>query len=161
MIEVQVPKDISGYETPFLGPFTARQLVCVVITGIVEYIYYLIIKYLGISIMATDDGSMVICIGIIIAVPILYFAAAKPYGMNPEIYIYHYLIPSLIAPKDRPYATKLTYDSILEEIDKKEEEESMKSGKQKEINSMKKKKQKDRNKTNQTKVKGKQYTMYA
>lgn len=121
MIEVQVPKDISGYETPFLGPFTARQLICVIITGIVEYIYYLVLKHLGISIMATDDGSIVICIGIIIAVPILYFAAAKPYGMNPEVYIYNFLLPSLIAPKDRPYATKLTYDSILEEIEKKKQ----------------------------------------
>ena len=103
MIEVQIPKDVSVYESPLVGPLTARQTVCVAITAAVEYAYYMVIKSLGLNL--SMDAT--ICIGLIFAIPILYMAVGKPYGMKPETYIYHYLIPSLIAPKDRPYETKL------------------------------------------------------
>lgn len=116
MVEVQIPKDVSGYETPFLGPLTARQTVCVTLTTVVEYIYYNVMKYLNIGL----DVNSLVCIGIVIAVPILYFAIGKPYGMRPEVYIYNYLLPSLLSPKDRPYQTHLTYDSIIEMVEQQE-----------------------------------------
>lgn len=46
MIEVQVPKDVSTYESPLIGPLTARQAVCVAAAAAVEYIYYLVISTL-------------------------------------------------------------------------------------------------------------------
>lgn len=121
MIEVQVPKDITGYEPPFVGPLTVRQTVCVVAAVAVEYVYYFVLKVLGIPFTLTDGGSAPLLVGIALALPILYLAVGKPYGMRPEIYIYNYLLPSLLAPKDRPYATEITYDSILACIDAQEE----------------------------------------
>ncbi len=155
MIEVQVPKDIAGYETPFIGPLTARQTVFGSIAFVVEYIYYNVVKFLDVQL----DMNSLICIGIIIAVPILYFAVSKPYGMRPETYLYNYLIPSMLAPKDRPYETKLTYDSILEELDRVEEaEELSKNGNKKKKNTKDKKNTK---KKPQKQVRGKRDIMYA
>lgn len=154
MIEVQVPKDITVYEPPLIGPLTTRQTICVVVTAAVEYCYYMILKALGISITATDSNSLPLLIGIALAVPILYLAIGKPYGMHAEVYIYYYLLPSVLAPKNRPYVTKLTYDSILEEIDKQEEEaELQKKGK--------KKKAKQPEKKKRPKAKSKQDIIYA
>lgn len=113
MIEVQVPRDVSNYEAQFIGPLTARQTICLAVAAVVEYVYYNVVKFLGIGL----DMNALICIGIVIAVPILYLAMGKPYGMKPEMYIYNYLLPSLIAPKNRPYETKLSYDVMLEQIE--------------------------------------------
>lgn len=124
MIEVQVPKDISQYDPPFVGPLTARQTVCVVAAAAVEYVYYIVLKTLGIPITLTDGGNLPILIGIVLALPILYLAIGKPYGMRPEIYLYYYLLPWLLAPKDRPYATKLTYETLREIADAQAEEEA-------------------------------------
>jgi len=49
MIEVQVPKDVSTYESPLIGPLTARQAVCVAAAAAVEYIYYLVISTLKLN----------------------------------------------------------------------------------------------------------------
>lgn len=129
MIEVQIPKDVSAYESPLVGPLTARQTICVAIAAAIEYIYYMVIKTLGLSL--SMDAT--ICIGLAFAVPILYLAVGKPYGMKPEVYVYYYLIPSLIAPKDRPYVTNLTYDVMLQQIEAMEEAEALRrsNGKQK------------------------------
>lgn len=153
MIEVQIPKDVSVYESPLVGPLTARQTVCVAITAAVEYAYYMVIKNLGLNL--SMDAT--ICIGLIFAIPILYMAVGKPYGMKPETYIYYYLIPSLIAPKDRPYETKLSYDVMLEEIEARKEAEELKksNGKNKPKNKTKTEKKKPR------KVTSKQDIMYA
>ena len=43
MIEVQVPKDVSVYESPLVGPLTARQTVCVAVAAAIEYVYYNIV----------------------------------------------------------------------------------------------------------------------
>jgi len=82
-----------------------------------------------------------------LAAPILYMAIGKPYGMRPEVYIYYYLLPSLLSNKDRPYETKLTYDSILEEIEKQEQlTETNKNHRKEKKNEKTKPKQKTKNK---------------
>ena len=43
MIETQVPKDVSVYEAPLIGPLTSRQAICVAAAAAVEYIYYTIV----------------------------------------------------------------------------------------------------------------------
>lgn len=151
MIEVQVPKDISGYESTLIGPLTARQTACFAAAAAVEYIYYTVIKTLGLSI----DTDALICIGIALAAPILYLAIGKPYGMKPEVYVWNYLIPSFLAPKDRPYATKVTYEVMLEIIEQKEDGEIEKSG------NAKPDKKKSQKKKKQSKKVSKQDIMYA
>lgn len=149
MIKVQIPQDVSVYEATFLGPLTARQTVCFGVAIAVEYIYYNVVKYLQLAI----DMNLFVMIGIILAVPILYMATGKPYGMKPELYIYNYLLPSLFAPKDRPYATKLTYDLVSEAIDKEANAITSKSE-----NKGKKEKQKNKQ---PKKSKSRQDIMYA
>lgn len=117
MIEVQVPKDVSVYESTLVGPLTSRQTVCLIAAAAVEFVYYNVIQTLNLGL----DTNAMLCIGMMLAAPILYMAIGKPYGMRPEVYIYYYLLPSLLSNKDRPYETKLTYDSILEEIEKQEQ----------------------------------------
>lgn len=117
MIEVQVPKDVSVYESTLVGPLTSRQTVCLIAAAAVEFVYYNVVQTLNLGL----DTNAMLCIGMMLAAPILYMAIGKPYGMRPEVYIYYYLLPSLLSNKDRPYETKLTYDSILEEIEKQEQ----------------------------------------
>lgn len=155
MIEVQVPKDVSVYESPLIGPLTARQTVFVAIAGVVEFVYYNIVQ----AIAPNLDMNTMICIGVLLAAPILYFAVGKPFGMKPETYLYYYLLPSLLGNKNRPYETKLTYDVMLEMIDMQEEIQAEQSGK---INGSKKKTEKKNTKKKTAKrPRSKQDTMYA
>lgn len=154
MIEVQVPKDVSTYESPLIGPLTARQAVCVVAAAAVEYIYYLVISTLKLNLTM----NTIVCLGMVFAVPILYMAIGKPYGMRPETYIYYYFIPSLLAPKDRPYVTKPTYETMLNIIEHIEQENEQKNG----SNTKNKNGQKPKKKTNKNKkARNKQDIMYA
>ena len=152
MIEVQVPKDVSSYESPLIGPLTARQAICVAAAAAVEYVYYLVISTLKLNLTM----NTIVCRGMVFAVPILYMAIGKPYGMRPETYIYYYFIPSLLAPKDRPYITKPTYETMLAVIEQKEEEsKNQNRGK----NTQKPKKK--TNKKTSKKARNKQDIMYA
>ena len=143
MIEVQVPKDVSVYESTLVGPLTSRQTVCLIAAAAVEFVYYNVVQTLNLGL----DTNAMLCIGMMLAAPILYMAIGQPYGMRPEVYIYYYLLPSLLSNKDRPYETKLTYDSILEEIEKQEQltETHKNHGKEKK-NEKTKPKQKTKNK---------------
>lgn len=159
MIEVQVPKDITNYTTPLIGPLTARQALFGSIAAAVEYIYYNVVKYLDIQL----EMNSMICIGMLLAIPILYFAVAKPYEMAPETYIYYYLLPSLISQKDRPYETKIIYDTMLEEIDEMEEAKELEKngGKKDKKKEAQKKKELEQKKKTKKKVKGRKDIMYA
>jgi len=152
MIEVQVPKDVSVYESPLVGPLTARQTVCVAVAAAIEYVYY--------NIVQTVAPNTLICVGMLFAVPVLYLAVGKPYGMKPETYIYYYLLPSLVGNKNRPYETKLTYDTMLELIDEQEELAAEQSGKIK-GNKKNDKKNKNAKKKSPRRPRSKQDTMYA
>lgn len=125
MIEVQVPKDVSGYEAPLIGPLTAKQTICVAVAAVVEYAYYYIVSNIGLNIKMES----MVGIGVLLALPILYIAMAHPYGMKAEDYLYYFFIPSLIGNKDRPYETTLSYDVMLEAIEAMEAEENEKNGK--------------------------------
>ena len=139
MIETQVPKDVSVYEAPLIGPLTSRQAICVAAAAAVEYIYYTIVNTIGLNL----DTNTLICIGMVLAAPILYMAVGKPYGMRAETYIYNYLLPSMVAPKNRVYETTIIYDVLYDELLKKYEEEQLKNGiKPKNTQNVKKKKTK-------------------
>ena len=150
MIETQVPKDVSVYEAPLIGPLTSRQAICVAASAAVEYIYYTIVNTIGLNL----DTNTLICIGMVLAAPILYMAVGKPYGMRAETYIYNYLLPSMVAPKNRVYETTIIYDVMYDELLKKYEEEQLKNGiKPKNTQNVKKKKTK--------RARSKQDIMYA
>ena len=70
MIETQVPKDVSVYEAPLIGPLTSRQAICIAAAAAVEYIYYTIVNTIGLNL----DTNTLICIGMVLAAPILYMA---------------------------------------------------------------------------------------
>ena len=142
MIEVQIPKDVSVYESPLIGPLTARQSICVAAAAGVEFVYYMIVS----NFFSWLDLNSIVGIGVLFAIPFLYLAVGKPYGMRPETYVYYFLLPSLIGNKDRPYQTELIYDTILS-LDEDEMEQKQKQ----------KQKQKSKSKS---KPKGKQEKMY-
>lgn len=139
MIEVQVPKDISGYESPLIGPLTTRHTVCLSIAAAVEYVYYYMISSLGLDIKMES----MVGIGVLLAIPILYIALAQPYGMKAEVYLYYFMLPSLIGTKDRVYETHLSYDIMLEAIEELEAVEREKKGEKPEKNKTQKKKNKN------------------
>ena len=156
MIEVQIPKDVSGYEAPLIGPLTSRQAICVAAAAAVEYIYYNIMNALNLGL----DMNSVICIGVLLAAPILYLASGKPYGMRAEVY--NYFVPSFIANKTRPYETKIVYDTLLETIEKIESESEDKKTKEKKAAEAKaKEKQKQKQIQKHKRARGKQDIMYA
>ena len=43
MIESKMPKDIRAYKTKLLGPFNGRQLICVAIMLIVDFLLFKIV----------------------------------------------------------------------------------------------------------------------
>ena len=150
MIETQVPKDVSVYEAPLIGPLTSRQAIFIAAAAAVEYIYYTIVNTIGLNL----DTNTLICIGMVLAAPILYMAVGKPYGMRAETYIYNYLLPSMVAPKNRVYETTIIYDVMYDELLEKYEEEQLKNGiKHKNTQNVKKKKTK--------RARSKQDIMYA
>lgn len=144
MIEVQVPKDVTVYEATLVGPFTARQTICVAIAAAVEYVYYVIVSHISSNL----DLNSMIGIGVLLALPILFLAVGKPYGMKPETYLYYYWLPSLVSNKDRPYKTEIIWDTL------NKEETDNKNQKSKEKNNKKKK-------SSAPKVRGKMNTLYA
>ena len=122
MIEVQVPKDVSVYESPLIGPLTSRQAICVAVAAAVEYVYYTIINSLNITLEMNS--------------PYMYWYAAcgtnfifssrktiRDEGRN----IYLLFLASIAdCTKNRPYETVLTYDVMLDEIETIKEAEMLK-----------------------------------
>lgn len=123
MVETKVPIDIRAYKAKLVGPFTTRQLICIVISGLLDIlIYFTIISPLGISLK----------IGIFIMIfadfPVLLFTV-EPLGMPMEKYIKSVLLKNLMAPIKRKAANSL-FEETSGEYTPKEIKESQKRMKQ-------------------------------
>lgn len=135
-IEIKIPKEVNRYEAKAIGPFTMRQLVCVLIClPIGVGIFVLLKPYLG-----TDLAGF--CVLPPAAVAWL-FGWYKPYGMKFEKYMKTVFVNSFLAPSKRVYKTENYYSEILKEIAKEDAElESQKDKKGKKSKSRKKTKYK-------------------
>lgn len=112
-IEIKIPKEINRYEAKFIGPFTMRQSIALVIAlPICVVIYNFARKYMPM------DVACVFCFipGGVAAL----FGWVKPYGMHFEKFLQSVFISSFVAPSKRKYCTE-NYFSILADAIAKEE----------------------------------------
>lgn len=125
-IEIKIPKEVRKYEAKAVGPFTLRQLICLIIClPICVGLYALVKPYLGVDLAGF---TVIIPAGIG-----WLFGWYKPYGMKFEKYMKTMFVNSFLAPSKRVYKTENYYADILKEIAKEEkaeaEKQASKSGK--------------------------------
>lgn len=96
MIESKMPKDIRTYKTKLIGPFTARQLLCIGVMIIVDFMLYnLVVIPLHLS------SDLVIYGLIFIDLSIGAFGWAEVSGMPLEIYLRDVVLKQFLAPMKR------------------------------------------------------------
>ncbi len=101
--------DIKSFKTKVFGSFTARQLVCVVISAVLDLIVFLCIIY-----PQNIPVRPAIFALAILDVPILAFTV-EPMGIPMEVYFRDVWLRNLLAPVKRkaisgpPPALKITY----------------------------------------------------
>ena len=113
MIEIKMPNEINKYEAKAAGPFTLRQLICLIICMPIGIGIFLLAKpFIGVDLA----GFLVLIPG---AVAFL-FGWYKPYGMKFEKYLRSVFISSFLAPSKRVYKTENFYAAILQDIEAKD-----------------------------------------
>lgn len=122
-VEIKIPKEIRKYEAKAVGPFTLRQLICLLICmPICVGLYILVKPYIGVDLA-----------GFIVILPAAVgwlFGWYKPYGMPFEKYMKTVFVNSFLAPAKRVYKTENYYADVLKEIALEEEQqEQMADGK--------------------------------
>lgn len=102
MIETKIPSDIRKYKTKIVGTLTLRQLICILITVIVDVIlYYTLLRSVSLSLRAC------VYLYMFIDIPIMMFIY-EPQGIPMEKYIMTVLIQKYFAPTKRYAKDKVT-----------------------------------------------------
>lgn len=126
-IEIKIPKEINKYEAKFIGPFTMRQSIALVVgmpTAIV--LYNVVRKHVSMDLAAFA------CL--IPAAGVYLFGWFEPYGMKFEKFLKSVFISSFVAPSKRKYKTENYYALLMEAIKKEERlEAESKKGKKKKV----------------------------
>ena len=123
-------KDVGTYEAKFLGPFTARQSICLgvgaVPAALFDYLLYNV----------TKDATILFLVTVIFMAPAFFMAFGSKFchDTKPEDFVKDYVKYKIMAPPIRLYATSSRDDEIWEEEEKKkkkteEKEESPKKDK--------------------------------
>ena len=121
MIEIKIPKEINRYEAKAIGPFTLRQLICLVICLPICVGLFMFTKpYIG-----TDLAGFLVLLPASVA---YLFGWYKPYGMKFEVYLRSVFVNTFLAPNRRLYKTENFYSNLLKEIEKNDAAESSSSG---------------------------------
>lgn len=121
MIEIKIPKEINRYEAKAIGPFTLRQLICLVIClPICVGLFMLTKPYIG-----PDLAGFLVLLPAAVA---YLFGWYKPYGMKFEVYLKSVFVNTFLAPNKRLYKTENFYANLLKEIEKNDAAESASSG---------------------------------
>ncbi len=109
MIEVNIHKDIAGFEAPCIGPFTFRQTICIAVAAPICWAIY---HYLA-PVISPDLAGM------LVAIP-AFFAWAlgwwRPFGMRPEKYLKAYFIGMILAPRLRTYKISNFHETALRDF---------------------------------------------
>lgn len=103
MISIQIPKEISSYESKLIGPFTTRQTICVFCMALVDIILYNLIG----GFVSMDLAIFGCILG---AAPFALIGWYKPYGMHFEKYVKSIFVSQFLAPTKRIYKTENTFD---------------------------------------------------
>lgn len=127
MIEIEVNQDIREYKTKLIGPFTTRQVICLILGGTtVIGAYNLLQPYL------TSDTTTFVCM--ILAVPfILMSGIFEPHGMKMEDFLRASFVSLVLSPTVRKYELENSYNKQLMEERKKKKKKKRKKSKNKSI----------------------------
>ena len=121
MIESKMPKDIRAYKTNLIGPFNGRQLICVGIMLIVDFLLFqLVILPLELPV------EYIIYALIFIDLPIAAFGWVEINGMSLETYIKEVGLKMLLAPAKRK-AKHIIYEKKQDIPDKKQKKKKVKN----------------------------------
>lgn len=123
MIEIEVNQDIREYKTKLIGPFTTRQVICLILGGTtVIGAYNLLQPYL------TSDTTTFVCM--ILAVPfILMSGIFEPHGMKMEDFLRASFVSLVLSPTVRKYELENSYNKQLMEEQKKKKKKKRKKSK--------------------------------
>lgn len=123
MIEIEVNQDIREYKTKLIGPFTTRQVICLILGGTtVIGAYNLLQPYL------TSDTTTLVCM--ILAVPfILMSGIFEPHGMKMEDFLKASFVSLVLSPTVRKYELENSYNKQLMEERKKKKKKKRKKSK--------------------------------
>lgn len=110
MIEIRITKELGNYEPKFVGPFTLRQLICVVVG--VPICFFI---YSKLSPILTPDVAGFFCI--FPAAIAVFIGWIKPYGMKTEKFIQSMFINMVVAPANRKYMTKNVHEQVIKKIE--------------------------------------------
>ena len=116
MLEVKIPQEIRKYEAKMVGPFTARQTICLGIAALSGWLLYNALKDV---LSKTGIIGMVICVGMIAGL----FGWAKPYGMTFEKFIGKMIFAVILSPAKRYFKSGQTIKDIEKAASKAEEKE--------------------------------------
>ena len=123
MIEIEVNQDIREYKTKLIGPFTTRQVICLILGGTtVIGAYNLLQPYL------TSDTTTFVCM--ILAVPfILMSGIFEPHGLKMEDFLKASFVSLVLSPTVRKYELENSYNKQLMEERKKKKKKKRKKSK--------------------------------
>ena len=123
MIEIEVNQDIREYKTKLIGPFTTRQVICLILGGTtVIGAYNLLQPYL------TSDTTTFVCM--ILSVPfILMSGIFEPHGMKMEDFLRASFVSLVLSPTVRKYELENSYNKQLMEERKKKKKKKRKKSK--------------------------------
>ena len=117
-IEIKITKELGNYKPSLIGPFTARQTVCLVIAVPLAMQVYSIL-----SPLVTKDVAGFFVFPI--AAAAWLFGWKEPYGMPAEKFLKSIFVNVLLAPQHRKYKISNTYEELIKlgkGLEKKEED---------------------------------------
>lgn len=115
MIEVEMSDDIRKYETKTLGPFTTKQLVCIVIS---------LIYSIPIALLTPVSIINKFLIGAALAIPCILCGYIKVNGTPLEVMIFRFAYLSFLTPSKRKFIVQNPYRKHIENMKKAEEKEA-------------------------------------
>lgn len=123
MIEVEINEDVRKYKPKFIGPFTTRQVICLVLGGgSVIFTYQFLHPFL------TSDITTFLCM--LISIPFMAVGWIEPYGMKMEDFARTTVISLILAPNVRKYKVENSYNAkLLSERNKKKKKRKRSKGK--------------------------------
>lgn len=106
MIEIEINEDVRKYKTKLIGPFTTRQVICLIlgsitIVGIAQYLKPIL----------TSDLTTFICM--VVAVPFMAVGWIEPYGMKMEDFARTAFISLALAPSIRKFEHTNSYNAQI------------------------------------------------
>ena len=116
-IEIRVTKEIGNYKPRLIGPFTMRQVICLLVgVPVCVFIYQTTSKFLPSDI----PGFLCFIPGGIAWL----FGWYEPYGMPTERFIQSIAVNILMAPSNRPFKIKNTHEALIQAANELEEKEA-------------------------------------